>query len=45
VKRPRGEHCPGLPIVRASVDHGTVIGSLQAALQTAMEIARLRSAV
>ena len=43
----------GLPIIRTSVDHGTALelagtgkadsGSLQAALQTAVEIARLRS--
>jgi 4-hydroxythreonine-4-phosphate dehydrogenase len=43
----------GLPIVRTSVDHGTALelagtgkadsGSLQAALQSAVEIARLRS--
>jgi 4-hydroxythreonine-4-phosphate dehydrogenase len=43
----------GLPIVRTSVDHGTALelagtgradsGSLQAAVQTAIEIARLRS--
>jgi 4-hydroxythreonine-4-phosphate dehydrogenase len=45
----------GLPIVRTSVDHGTAfdlagtgkadIGSLQAALQSAIEIARVRSRV
>ena len=45
----------GLPIVRTSVDHGTALdlagtgradgGSLQAAVQTAIEIARLRAAV
>jgi 4-hydroxythreonine-4-phosphate dehydrogenase len=43
----------GLPIIRTSVDHGTALelagtgradsGSLQAALQTAIEISRLRS--
>jgi len=43
----------GLPIIRTSVDHGTALelagtgradsGSLQAALQTAIEIARLKS--
>ena len=44
----------GLPIIRTSVDHGTALelagsgkadsGSLRAALQTAVEIARLRGA-